>query len=106
MSETTIPEELKRQSGRIDTQVINLGKILDTVNSNLQTVNDMMTKYNPELCNQVIKLKTALEDYKGRATTIYSELSESLMNYAINLSTNITELSSGIDSIAAMINNL
>ena len=96
----TVPEELKRQSDRIIEQLTQLYKILDTTTSHLGEMSQMMENYSPDLVAQINKLKSALESYRGKAGTIYGEVSDSLAIYASSLVQNLENLSTSVSEIS------
>lgn len=102
----TIPEEMKRQAGRVDQQVTNLNKILDTVSNDLLEMSTKMANFSPDLVSQINNLRSVIEAYKGKSATIYGEVSNALNSYATSLSVNLTDLSNGISNVSSIVNGL
>lgn len=103
----TLPEELLRQSERIQEQLLCLNRILDTSTSHLGNMVNILTPYSSqELVNEVNKLRNTLGAYKSKAGNIYNEVSEGLKTYALDLINNLTELQESIETISQAVESL
>ena len=103
---STVPEELQRQSDRINTQLNNLDNILNVVTDHLSEMSTIMDKYSPRLVSQINDLTSYLDTYKTKAKEIYGEVADSLSNYANNLLYNIDDLIGNVEKIGNSIENL
>lgn len=102
----TLPEELDRQSKRILEQVKALEKILTTVSGNLTSMSTMMEKYSPDLVAQFKRLNDAIVDYQTKSNKVGTAMSETLGEYARNLTNNLAGLTDAVgrveDSVKAL----
>lgn len=103
---STIPEELKRQSARINEQIQKLGAMLDTISSHLGEISTMMKDYDPNLVTQVNNLKSSIESYKTKSANIYGDMSDAILKYALSLVNNLEDLTKNIASIKASVEAL
>lgn len=102
----TIPEELQRQSERVDEQLSQLNIILDTIMDRLDQMSVMMENYSPDLVAQIKNLRASLESYKTKTGKIYGDVSYSLAKYAVNLLQNLENLIGSVTEIGNAIQNL
>ena len=103
---STVPLELKRQSQRIDEQVAQLAKMLDTISSHLAEISTMMKPYDEKLVTQVNSLKNAVETYKSKSKEIYGDMSSAILRYALSLLNNLEDLTKNISSITSAVESL
>ncbi|HAB66868.1 MAG TPA: hypothetical protein DCE23_05830 [Firmicutes bacterium] len=102
----TVPEELSRQSQRVDEQLAQLNKILDIIMNRLDNMSRMMNNYSPELVSQIKDLRASIESYKTKAGKIYKDVSYSLATYAMNLLQNLEGLITSVNKISASVKEL
>ncbi len=104
--EESMPLEMQRQADRIEEQMGCLKVLLTKITDNIGTIKDTIGQKSPELTEQLELLKTAVSDYSGEATEIYTDVSESLRNYALNLAQNLEALRESISNITKSVNDL
>lgn len=102
----TVPEELQRQSVRVNEQIAKLNIILDTTIDHLTRMSKIMENYSPDLVKQINTLAKSVTEYRTKAGKIYGEISESLLNYATNLLHNLENLTASVGNIVTSVQDL
>ncbi len=102
----TVPEELQRQSERIQEQYERLTSIINTIRTDLSDMSTIMGPYSADVVAQINNLNEALGKYKDRSADIYTDVSNSLAMYAANLLQNLESLRTSIENIGTTIEGL
>ncbi len=102
----TLPEELQRQSERVQEQLQCLKTILDNVENRLHSMSSMMENKNTDLSSQLSNLADHLENYESKAQAIYDDVSDSLSSYSVAILNSIESLNTHVTDIGNLIADL
>ncbi len=102
----TIPEELRRQSFRIDEQYDNLNRMLGNLYGWLVQIGEDVKPYKPELERSINGLYHAIATYLGRSKEIYGNLATALANYANRTDSNLQGLATKVNDLSQAIADL
>lgn len=105
----SVPEELKRQSTRAESQLRGLTIILEDskVNlDNLATIFKTVAGESHELPATITQLSNSIEEFNRKVNTVYSQIGSNLASYATRMENSFAELQASVEEIKSQIDAL